>query len=204
MKHYLGWAMAALAIAALLPLAPVDVSAQAGPAKGGGKAAPGAKGGDKGKDTLTPSGPTPTGKNEVVGGGADGALNSGTPLPTEQRVFDGLASTIDMAATIAALAGCDAPPASVGRSLLPALQGESVPRWPGGVISEFGRRLLLETDRYKVIFDTEARRAIGLYDMLEDPPERRNLVDTPTGHNMIDALRWRLGDALLALRARPM
>jgi len=46
--------MAALAVAVLLPLAPVNIAAQAGPGKSGGK------GGDnKGKDTLTPTGPTP-------------------------------------------------------------------------------------------------------------------------------------------------
>ena len=55
MKRYFGWVMAALAVAALLPLAPIDIAAQAGPAKGGGKG--GGKAGDKGKDTLTPSGP---------------------------------------------------------------------------------------------------------------------------------------------------
>lgn len=120
----------------------------------------------------------------------------------EERFFDGLVSTIDVATTIAALGGCDMPHASPGRSLLPAMANQPVmPALHGGILSEFGRRLMLETERYKAIFDADARRAIGLYDLLNDPAEKTNMIDTPTGRNMIDALRWRLGDALLPLRA---
>lgn len=116
----------------------------------------------------------------------------------------GLLSTVDVAATIAALAGCDLPRAAVGRSLLPALAGEPIsPPLHGGAISEFGKRLMLETERYKVVFDAEAHRAIGLYDLLNDVIERENQVNTPVGRNLLDALRWRLGDALLSLRATP-
>jgi arylsulfatase A-like enzyme len=121
-----------------------------------------------------------------------------------EEFHDGLASTVDVAATIAALAGCDTPKASAGRSLLPALNGEPVlPTLTGGLISEFGPRLMLETERYRVIFHTELQRAIAIYDLLNDSEERENLIDSATGRNLLDALRWRLGDALLSLRARP-
>jgi arylsulfatase A-like enzyme len=121
-----------------------------------------------------------------------------------QEFHDGLISTVDLAATLAALAGCDSPRASAGRSLLPALSGEPVlPVLGGGIISEFGPRLMLETERYRVIFHAELQRAIALYDLLFDPDERENLIELPTGRNVLDALRWRLGDALLPLRARP-
>ena len=62
---------------------------------------------------------------------------------------------------------------------------------------------MLETERHKVIFDSESRQAIGLYDLVNDPDEQENLVARPTGVNLLDSLRWRLGDALLPLRARP-
>jgi hypothetical protein len=92
MKRYFGWIVAALAIAALLPLAPVDVAAQA-PAKGGGKA--GGKGGEKGKDTLTPTGPTPRmpdGKVDFSGVYAPANFgNYGGPMPLQpwaKQVYD--------------------------------------------------------------------------------------------------------------------
>jgi len=90
MKQYFGWMVAALAVAALLPLSPVDVAAQA-PAKGG-------KGGGKGapkEDTLTPKGPTPRmpdGKVDFSGvyTPANFANYGGTfPLqPWAQKVYD--------------------------------------------------------------------------------------------------------------------
>ena len=93
MKRYFGWAMAALAVAALLPLAPVDIAAQAGPAKGGGKG--GGKAVDKGKDTLTPTGPTPRmpdGKVDFSGVYAPanfGNYGGAFPLqPWAKKVFD--------------------------------------------------------------------------------------------------------------------
>ena len=45
--------------------------------------------------------------------------------------------------------------------------------------------------------------ATNAYDLLNDADERENLIDSPTGRNLLDALRWRLGDALLPLRSRP-
>jgi arylsulfatase A-like enzyme len=123
---------------------------------------------------------------------------------SREDASEGLVSTVDVAATITALAGCDAPRAVVGRSLLPMLSGEALLPPLTGCLSEFGKRLMLETERYKVIFDTEARRAMGLYDLLNDAGEHDNLIDKPAGRNLIDSLRWRLGDVLLPLRARPI
>jgi arylsulfatase A-like enzyme len=114
-----------------------------------------------------------------------------------------LISTTDVAATIAQLGGADLPAAVTGRSLLPLLAGEPLTlRIPGeGVLCEYGQRLLLESERHKVIFNTDTRSAIGLYDLLADPDEKVNLVDTAAGINLLDAMRLRLGDALLSLRA---
>ncbi len=124
----------------------------------------------------------------------------GTPkVDQNQRV-----STVDVAATIAELGGCDPLKAGAGRSLVPILKGQRLDRpdqeaW----ISEFGTRLMLRTDRYKVIFNTDSRQAIGLYDLDEDPQEQKNLIGTIVGENLLYALRWRVGNALMPLRAMP-
>ncbi len=124
------------------------------------------------------------------------------PRPTAVVPPDLLASTVDVAPTIAALCGCDAAVAAPGRSLLAVLENKPVsPDPPGGLLSEFGHRLMLETERYKAVFNTPDNRAIGLYDLLNDADERHNLIDKPAGRNVIDALRWRVGNALMPLRA---
>ena len=125
------------------------------------------------------------------------------PTPARRAEHDGLLSTVDIAATIGALGGCDLSPAVTGRSLLPLLAGEPIAHPSSAMLCEFGHRLMLETERYKVIFDTKTRDAIGLYDLLNDPRELENLIHGMTGRNIIDALRWRLGDALMGLRAEP-
>ncbi len=127
------------------------------------------------------------------------------PFRTRCEIPDWLISNVDVAATIATLGGCDLPPYMTGRSLLPLLAGESITleRPHTGVLSEFGQRLMLETERYKIILNTETHRILGLYDLLNDPDEKTNLLKTMTGRNVTDALRWRLGDTLMPLRAAP-
>ena len=114
---------------------------------------------------------------------------------------EALFSTVDFAPTIAALAGADMLDASVGRSLLPLFQGNAVtPLLPGGLVSEFGQRMMLETQRYKAVFHCGKRRCIALYDLLNDDEERDNQVARSAGQNVVDALRMRVADALLPLR----
>ncbi|HAI13645.1 MAG TPA: hypothetical protein DCM28_18210 [Phycisphaerales bacterium] len=123
------------------------------------------------------------------------------PTPARPRATDDLVSTVDIAATIAALAGCDIPDNTPGRSLLPLIMGDNLPEPFTGLISEFAKRLLLETERYKVVFDTENRQAMGLFDLLNDPNETQNLLNSPVSTNLLDALRWRLADTLMPLSA---
>lgn len=126
------------------------------------------------------------------------------PTPVKGQTADWLVSTVDVAATIAHLGGVDLPKAAVGRSLLPILAGEPPHRDDHtGCLSEFAHRLMLETERYKIIYDTDSHRALGLYDLLNDSDERKNLTEAMAGRNLLDALRWRIGNALLALRAMP-
>ena len=123
------------------------------------------------------------------------------PSPS-QRDDEGLFSTVDVAATIGALGAADIPPGVVGRSLMSIWRSEPVmPLPPGGLLSEFNDRLMLETERYKIVFNRARCRCIGLYDLLQDPDERQNLVETAVGRNVIDSLRWRVADALIPLRA---
>ncbi len=126
----------------------------------------------------------------------------GTPEPDEYYQYEGLISTVDFSATVGALGSCDHPHEVTGRSLLPIFRGDPVmPVLHGGNLSEFNDRLLLETERYKIIFARIDGRCLGVYDLLNDPNEKRNLIDNPISHNLIDSLRWRLADALLPLRA---
>ena len=126
-----------------------------------------------------------------------------TPAPKNDPQ-ECLVSTVDVAATIAHLASCDAPANITGRSVLPLLADEPFRTVTGGTcLSEFGDRLMMETDRHRVIFNTESQRPIGLFDLINDPHEKQNLINSPVGRNIMDAIRWRLGDALMAVRALP-
>lgn len=127
------------------------------------------------------------------------------PNPVEQKVYPDLISTVDVAATITALGACDELAAGVGRSLLPVLTNRSVQgaRSVSGCISEFSRRLMHESERYKVVFDTDSSEAICLFDRHNDDQDQKNLVGKPVALNVVDSLRHRVSDALLPLRAAP-
>ena len=126
------------------------------------------------------------------------------PTPVKELTTEGLLSSVDVAATILDLAGCDVDSHLAGRSLLPMFRGETFASPSSeACLCEFGQRLMLETKRYKTVFDTNSLGAIGLYDLLNDPYERDNLIDSPVGRNLLDSLRWRLGDVLMPLRNTP-
>ena len=142
------------------------------------------------------------GPRSFLAGAVETPLLIAGPTDTAVPFHDALVSTVDVAATIAALSGCDLPEACTGRSLLPVFERQPVTPDPaGGLLSEFGERLMLETLRHKVVFETRGNRPLGLYDLFNDSEEKVNLVDTPAGWNVLDSLRWRVGDALMPLRA---
>jgi len=127
------------------------------------------------------------------------------PTPPAKCTATDLVSTADVGATIAALGGCDLSAAARGRSLLPILADQPIDTSINhiGSISEFGHRLMLKTTRYKVVFDTDRYAAISLYNIADDPDELNNLIKHPSSRNVLDSMRWRLGDVLLPLRAVP-
>ena len=116
----------------------------------------------------------------------------------DRRQATGLVSTVDLSATVAAIAGVDPPRCSNGRSVLPGLYGHDV--GAEATISEFDGRLMLETLRYRIVFDNERTDAKCLFDLAGDPDERKNLIDTVEGANLIDMLRWQLAGMLMPLR----
>ncbi len=142
------------------------------------------------------------GHRSFFAGAVETPLILAPPTPARCGRADTPISTVDVAATIALLGGCDLTGAMAGRSLLPLLQDEPLfPAAPGGAaLCEYGQRVMLQTDGHKVVFDVETRAAIGLFDRERDPEQRRNLIGEAEGRNVLDALRWRLGDALLGLR----
>jgi len=114
----------------------------------------------------------------------------------EIRGQDGLISGVDIAATICAIGGVDAPVGCTGESVLPALGEANVGR--DAAISEFGDRLMIETLQYKAVFNVKTGKAEVLFDLLHDPDERENLVETEG--DTIERLRLKLAEKLLPLR----
>lgn len=112
-----------------------------------------------------------------------------------------LISTIDLAPTLCAIAGVDPPSGSPGESLLSAFRGEIVGR--PAAISEYANRLMLETMQHRVVFDIDTEQPRALFDLLNDPDERCDLVGTPEGLGVTDMLRWQLAGSLMRLRPRP-
>lgn len=125
------------------------------------------------------------------------------PTQPAQSAFDCLSSTVDIAATIAELCAADRPEGCVGRSVLDLMREQPLSMPAEVNLSEFGDKLMLETARHKMVFNTQTGKALALFDLLNDPHERTNLKKDAVGLNLIDSLRWRLTEALLPLRSPP-
>ena len=119
--------------------------------------------------------------------------------PTE-KFQEGLFSTVDVAPTLAALAGADVPAGRTGRSVLPIFNGDELASGPAANLSEFGDRVMVETERHKAVFRVGDGECLALHDLADDPEERRNLAKTGPGRARALALRGVLGSVLLPLR----
>ena len=89
---------------------------------------------------------------------------------------------IDLAPTLADLAGVPAPTNWVGRSLSPALRGETLPEVPivlDNRIADDGAILRgVRTSRWKVIAGPPHDHPTELYDLRADPAETNDLLRT--------------------------
>jgi len=106
------------------------------------------------------------------------ARGDGEPAPP--RVVSEQVSLIDLAPTLADLAGVPAPTNWVGRSLAPALRGETLPEVPvvlDNRIGDDGAVLRgVRTSRWKVVAGPPHDRPDELYDLRADPAETNNLL----------------------------
>lgn len=124
-----------------------------------------------------------------------------TPWTTQPRTDDHLVLNIDLAATIAELAGTAMDPPQHGRSLAPLLRGEPT-RWRTDFVVEWlGRDLrstgrgppryeALRTERF-VLVEYE-NGWVELYDVLRDPLQLVNLADDPRQSDRVQRLHERL------------
>ncbi len=116
----------------------------------------------------------------------------GVVFPADVDTTVGL---LDVAPTLAEIAGASLPPAIEGRSLVPALRGERLKERP--VFSESLYRVPHESkgiyqDGYKLIYNVDKDR-FELYDLKADPDEQHDLATqvVPEGESLKrDLLQW--------------
>ena len=119
-------------------------------------------------------------------------------------VVNQLVRNIDIAPTVLDLAGVRSQEAIDGRSVLAALRGDSV-AVDGEMLYEYyweyafphtPTTLALRNDRYKFIYYPGVWDIQELYDLQNDPQERRNLIEAPEHKARVESMRSRLWDIL--------
>ncbi|MAE62625.1 MAG: hypothetical protein CMJ49_14855 [Planctomycetaceae bacterium] len=115
------------------------------------------------------------------------------------RDSHGLINAVALAPTLCAIVGVDPPTGAAAPSLLPAVSG--LPIGHDAMISEYANLLMLETMRYKAVFDTNTTAPLALFDLVKDPEERSDIVDATQSSNVFDMLRWQLAQSLMPLRS---
>jgi len=113
-------------------------------------------------------------------------------------------ANLDIAPTILAAAGLEAPAWMEGRDWLPLAQGKDVP-WRDALLYEYywERNFpqtptvhALREDRYKYVRYHGIWDIDELYDLQEDPTESRNLIFSPGHHHIVERLNTALFDRL--------
>jgi arylsulfatase len=107
-------------------------------------------------------------------------LIAGPSIRAKQTVSE-YVSTMDLAPTILEMVGAKdrTPPSFQGRSLLPVLHGgkaqESI--YSEGMLYGATKRSLIE-DRFKLVFDAQAKPPYTLFDLARDPLEKVDVIDS--------------------------
>lgn len=94
----------------------------------------------------------------------------------QPRVVDDPVTLMDLGPTVLDLVGLPTPGHFVGQSLVPYLRGES-PELDRPLIGDTGKVRSIIYGRYKVI-DDQIKKAVEIYDLVDDPWEEDNLVGT--------------------------
>lgn len=108
------------------------------------------------------------------------------------------ASSLDIPATLVALAGIQPPAAWAGRDLLAALHDpksgleDAFTEWADEKDDRWGAYRLVRTIRHKLIVWKDPAKPNELYDLTVDPAEERNLHDTPEAQEARKDLEARL------------
>lgn len=110
------------------------------------------------------------------------------------RVVEENVNLCDLFATLCDLAEIPAPPGLDSRSMVPLMDGDSTDwlrRWRNETISQFGgRNLMIKRDHLKYQYYGPDMPEV-LFDLQEDPQERRNQIDEPRYERAVRAFRAR-------------
>jgi len=109
------------------------------------------------------------------------------------EVSDALVSNVDVAPTLLAAAGCEAPPEMAGLDLAARREGREV------VFAEAGREVMARTRTHKLLLCRD-RTQSQLFDLRADPHEMDNLIARPEAARVLADLtdrltRWSLFEA---------
>jgi choline-sulfatase len=115
-------------------------------------------------------------------------------------VSEALVETIDVFPTLLEAAGRDPSKRAFGRSLTPLLTGETT-QLHDAVFSEVNQITMLRTETHKYALDSEGD-GFMLYDLVQDPDERANLIGHPDHADLEAELRERVLQWLMRAQCR--
>ena len=129
-------------------------------------------------------------KQNFYKGAVQLALIVRPPGGCEARVVEDLVELTDVTATLADVAGVDAPEKCRGRSVLAALDGDDVGR--EFQRSRIGAYSAIRNAQYRFTLDVDSGTPCELFDLMADPGETTNRVDDIAMRPVVEQLQRRL------------